>query len=87
MPLLRRRPRDRSQFDSDITKDQLQYRASDNAMVYALFSVAFAPAAAMSCDTAYFAGDYDPDFLDNFEFGFKSRWPRRPHRSTSRHSR
>ena len=61
---------------SDITKKlSVQYNINENAMVYALFSDGFR--AGGRNDTApgvVLPADYDPDFLDNYELGFKSRW-------------
>ena len=61
---------------SDITKKlSVQYNISQDAMVYALFSDGFR--AGGRNDTApggVLPADYDPDFLDNYELGFKSRW-------------
>ncbi len=61
---------------SDITKKiSLQYRASDNAMVYALFSDGFrAGGRNVTRPNVVLPADYEPDFLDNYELGFKSRW-------------
>lgn len=61
---------------SDITKKvSLQYRASDNAMVYALFSDGFrAGGRNVVRPGTVLPADYDADFLDNLEIGLKSRW-------------
>lgn len=61
---------------SDITKKlSVQYKVNDSAMVYALFSDGFRAGGrnVVRPDTVLPA-DYDPDFLDNYELGFKSRW-------------
>lgn len=61
---------------SDITKKfSLQYRASDNAMVYALFADGFrAGGRNVVRPGTELPADYSPDFLDNLEIGLKSRW-------------
>jgi outer membrane receptor protein involved in Fe transport len=61
---------------SDITKKlSLQYRISDNAMVYGLFSDGFrAGGRNVVRPGTVLPADYEPDFLDNYELGFKSRW-------------
>jgi outer membrane receptor protein involved in Fe transport len=61
---------------SDVTKKvSLQYRAGDNAMVYALFSDGFrAGGRNVVRPGAVLPADYEPDFLDNYELGLKSRW-------------
>jgi outer membrane receptor protein involved in Fe transport len=61
---------------SDITKKlSVQYNINDNAMVYALFSDGFrAGGHNLTAPGVVLPADYDPDFLDNYELGFKSRW-------------
>ena len=61
---------------SDITKKlSLQYKISDDAMVYALFSDGFrAGGRNVVRPGTVLPPDYEPDFLDNYELGFKSRW-------------
>jgi len=61
---------------SDITKKiSLQYRAGDNAMLYALYSDGFrAGGRNVTRPGTVLPADYEPDFLDNYEVGFKSRW-------------
>jgi len=61
---------------SDITKKlSLQYRISDTAMVYALFSDGFrAGGRNVVRPGTVLPADYEPDFLDNYELGLKSRW-------------
>jgi len=61
---------------SDITKKlSLQYKISDNAMVYALFSDGFrAGGRNVVRPGTVLPADYEPDFLDNYELGVKSRW-------------
>ena len=60
---------------SDITKKlSLQYKISDSAMVYALFSDGFrAGGRNVVRPGTVLPPDYGPDFLDNYEIGFKSR--------------
>ena len=61
---------------SDITKKlSLQFRVGDNAMIYALFSDGFrAGGRNVVRENHVLPADYAPDFLDNYELGFKSRW-------------
>ena len=61
---------------SDITKKlSVQYNINENAMVYALFSDGFrAGGRNITAPGVVLPADYDPDFLDNYELGFKSRW-------------
>jgi outer membrane receptor protein involved in Fe transport len=61
---------------SDITKKlSLQYKISDNAMVYGLFSDGFrAGGRNVVRPGTVLPPDYEPDFLENYELGFKSRW-------------
>ncbi len=61
---------------SDISKKlSLQYRVSDNAMVYALFSEGFrAGGRNVVRPGTELPADYAPDFLENYEIGLKSRW-------------
>lgn len=61
---------------SDITKKlSVQYRASDNAMVYALFSDGYrAGGRNVVRPGMVLPADYEPDFLENYELGLKSRW-------------
>jgi outer membrane receptor protein involved in Fe transport len=61
---------------SDITgKLSVQYNINENAMVYVLFSDGFrAGGGNIAVPGAVLPAEYDPDFLDNYEIGFKSRW-------------
>jgi iron complex outermembrane receptor protein len=61
---------------SDFTKKlSVQYKLSENAMVYALFSDGFrAGGRNVTRPGVVLPADYEPDFLDNYELGFKSRW-------------
>ena len=61
---------------SDITKKvSVQYNFNENAMVYALYSDGFrAGGRNVVRPGTVLPADYDPDFLDNYEMGFKSRW-------------
>jgi outer membrane receptor protein involved in Fe transport len=61
---------------SDITKKlSVQYKLGGNAMVYALFSDGFrAGGRNVTRPGVVLPADYEPDFLDNYELGFKSRW-------------
>ena len=61
---------------SDITKKlSVQYNINENAMVYALFSDGFrAGGRNVVRPGTVLPPDYEPDFLDNYELGFKSRW-------------
>jgi outer membrane receptor protein involved in Fe transport len=61
---------------SDITKKvSLQYNFNEDAMVYALYSDGFrAGGRNVVRPGTILPADYEPDFLDNYELGFKSRW-------------
>ena len=61
---------------SDVTKKvSLQYQVGDSAMVYALYSDGFrAGGRNVVRPGTVLPADYDPDFLDNYELGLKSRW-------------
>jgi outer membrane receptor protein involved in Fe transport len=61
---------------SDITKKlSVQYKIRENAMVYALYSDGFrAGGHNLTAPGVVLPAKYDPDFLDNYEVGFKSRW-------------
>lgn len=61
---------------SDFTKKlSVQYRLTDNAMLYALFADGFrAGGRNVVRPGTVLPADYEPDFLDNYELGFKSRW-------------
>ncbi len=60
---------------SDITKKlSVQYNFNENAMVYALFSDGFrAGGRNVVRQGTVLPASYEPDFLDNYEVGFKSR--------------
>lgn len=61
---------------SDITKKlSVQYNFNEDAMVYALYSDGFrAGGRNVVRPGTVLPADYDADFLDNYEIGFKSRW-------------
>ena len=61
---------------SDFTKKlSAQYNINENAIVYALFSDGFrAGGHNQTAPGVVLPADYAPDFLDNYELGFKSRW-------------
>ena len=61
---------------SDVTKKlSVQYNFSENAMVYALYSDGYrAGGRNVVRPGTVLPPDYEPDFLYNYEFGFKSRW-------------
>jgi iron complex outermembrane recepter protein len=61
---------------SDFTKKlSIQYNFNENAMVYALYSDGFrAGGRNVVRPNTVLPADYDADFLDNYELGFKSRW-------------
>ena len=61
---------------SDITKKlSVQYNFSENAMVYALYSDGYrAGGRNVVRPGTVLPPDYEPDFLYNYELGFKSRW-------------
>jgi outer membrane receptor protein involved in Fe transport len=56
-------------------KVSLRYRIDDQRMVYALYSQGFRNGGAnITRPGAVLPKVYDPDFLDNYEIGLKSRW-------------
>jgi len=63
--------------DNSIYKVTLRYNIDDDRMVYALYSQGFrlgginSPRAAATGDVPF---EYQPDYLDNYEFGIKSQW-------------
>jgi outer membrane receptor protein involved in Fe transport len=61
---------------SDFTKKlSIQYNINENAMVYALYSDGFrAGGRNVVRPGTVLPADYDEDFLDNYELGFKSRF-------------
>jgi outer membrane receptor protein involved in Fe transport len=61
---------------SDFTKKlSVQYNINENAMVYALYSDGFrAGGRNVVRPGTVLPADYDADFLDNYELGFKSRF-------------
>jgi len=61
---------------SDFTKKvSVQYNFGGDAMVYALYSDGFrAGGRNVVRPGTVLPADYDEDFLDNYELGFKSRW-------------
>ncbi len=61
---------------SDITKKlSVQYKLGEDAMVYALFSDGFrAGGRNVTRPGVVLPADYEPDFLDNYELGLKTRW-------------
>ncbi|HTL49098.1 MAG TPA: TonB-dependent receptor [Steroidobacteraceae bacterium] len=61
---------------SDFTKKlSVQYNFNENAMVYALYSDGFrAGGRNVVRPNTVLPADYEADFLDNYEVGFKSRW-------------
>jgi len=61
---------------NDITKKlSVQYNFGGNAMLYALYSDGFrAGGRNVVRPGTVLPADYDADFLDNYEIGFKSRW-------------
>jgi iron complex outermembrane receptor protein len=61
---------------SDITRKlSVQYNINENSMIYVLFSDGFrAGGQNQVAPGVVLPAEYDPDFLDNYELGFKSRW-------------
>lgn len=63
--------------DNTLYKVSLRYNIDDDRMVYALFSQGFrlgginSPRAASTGSVPF---EYQPDYLDNWEFGIKSTW-------------
>jgi len=66
---------DVSDGDGDLFKLSFNYRVDDDKMVYLTYSEGFR---AGGVNRARLAGDivpkYDPDFVDNYEFGWKTTW-------------
>lgn len=63
--------------DDSIYKISLSYNLNDDSMLYGLYSQGFrlggvnSPRAAI---TGFVPLEYNPDYLDNYEFGIKSQW-------------
>jgi iron complex outermembrane receptor protein len=63
--------------DDTIYKASLRYNIDDDRMIYALYSEGFrlgginSPRAAATGKVPF---EYQPDYLDNYEFGIKSQW-------------
>ncbi len=57
-------------------KVSLRYRINDDAMVYGLYSRGFRAGGFNGRPGTYEAASiaYDPEFVDNYEFGWKSEW-------------
>ena len=63
---------DKGISESDhISRVNLRYKASDDAMLYATWSEGYRPG---GINRNPFAGDYISDFLTNYEFGWKTTW-------------
>jgi iron complex outermembrane receptor protein len=57
------------------TKLSVQYKINESAMVYALFSNGFRPGGRnLTVPGGLLLPDFDSDYVDNYELGFKSRW-------------
>jgi outer membrane receptor protein involved in Fe transport len=56
-------------------KGNIQYRIDDERMIYALYSEGFRNGGGnIQRPGAVLPAEFDPDFLQNYEVGFKSRW-------------
>jgi len=63
--------------DDTIYKVSLRYSIDDDRMIYALYSEGFRLGGINSpraVATGRLPSEYQPDFLDNYEFGIKSQW-------------
>jgi len=67
----------KGKIDDTLYKVSLRYNIDDDRMIYALYSEGFrlgginSPRAAA---TGKLPSEYQPDYLDNYEFGIKSQW-------------
>jgi outer membrane receptor protein involved in Fe transport len=65
---------DKTVDDSDQThKLNLTYRFDDDRLIYATYSTGYRPGGVNRRNEPGF-GPYDPDFLDNYELGWKTTW-------------
>ena len=63
--------------DDTFYKFGLQYHVDDDRMLYGLFSQGFRLGGTNSLrasDTGFVPRNYEPDYVDNYEFGLKSQW-------------
>ncbi len=67
---------DVSEGDGNIFKLSANYRIDDDKMVYVTYSEGFRAGGVnrARADRGEFPPAYDPDFVDNFEFGWKTTW-------------
>jgi len=63
---------DRSvESDDHVGRVNLNYKVNDDALLYATWSEGFRPG---GINRNPFVGDYEPDFLTNWEAGWKTQW-------------
>ncbi len=64
-----------SKNTGSVKKAQLSYNFTDRVMAYAVFSQGFREGGANTVfPGASYPAAYDPDFVDNYELGFKTQW-------------
>jgi iron complex outermembrane receptor protein len=61
----------RVEHDDYVGRINLNYEATDDVMLYATWSEGFRPG---GINRNPFVGDYEPDFLTNWEVGWKTQW-------------
>ncbi len=59
------------EHDDHVGRVNLNYRWTDDVLLYATWSEGFRPG---GINRNPFVGDYEPDFLTNWELGWKSEW-------------
>ena len=57
--------------DDHVSRINLNYKLSDDVLLYATWSEGFRPG---GINRNPFVGDYEPDFLTNWEAGWKTQW-------------
>jgi iron complex outermembrane receptor protein len=61
----------RTEDDDYVGRINLNYKLSDDALLYATWSEGYRPG---GINRNPFVGDYEPDFLTNWELGWKTQW-------------
>ena len=61
----------RVESDDHVGRINLNYKWTDDALLYATWSEGFRPG---GINRNPFVGDYEPDFLTNWELGWKTQW-------------
>ncbi len=57
--------------DDHVGRINLNYKVTDDVLLYATWSEGFRPG---GINRNPFVGDYEPDFLTNWELGWKTQW-------------